>query len=63
MSTQRLKKNNMLDMSEVRNFASQLQSKITDFSIMDESEISRIVVLQNNKRYTNRWINGYLSPQ
>jgi tRNA wybutosine-synthesizing protein 1 len=59
MSTQRLEKNNMLEMSEVRNFASQLHDKITDFSIMDESEISRIIVLQNDKRYISRWINGY----
>src|ERR687896_1705409 len=58
MSTQRLEKNNMLEMSEIRNFASQLRDRMTDFSIMDESEISRVVVLQNHKRYTNRWING-----
>jgi tRNA wybutosine-synthesizing protein 1 len=63
MSTQRLKKNNMLEMSEVRNFASQLHDTITDFSIMDESEVSRIVVLQNHKRYINRWINGYIPLQ
>jgi tRNA wybutosine-synthesizing protein 1 len=58
MSTQRLKKNNMLEMSEIRNFASQLHDKMDDFSIMDESEISRIIVMQNQKRYINRWING-----
>jgi tRNA wybutosine-synthesizing protein 1 len=58
MSTQRLKKNNMLEMNEIRNFASQLHDKMTYFSIMDESEISRIVVLQNHKRYITRWING-----
>jgi hypothetical protein len=29
---------------------------------MDESEISRIVVLQNHKRYTNRWIKEYFEP-
>ncbi len=56
MSTQRLEKNNMLEMSEIRNFASQLRDRMTDFSIMDESEISRVIVLQNHKRYTNRWI-------
>jgi tRNA wybutosine-synthesizing protein 1 len=60
MSTQRLEKNNMLEMNEIRNFASQLHDKMTDFSIMDESEISRIVVLQNDKRYVSRWINGYV---
>jgi tRNA wybutosine-synthesizing protein 1 len=60
MSTQRLEKNNMLEMSEIRNFASQLHDKMTEFSIMDESEISRVIVLQNHKRYINRWINGYI---
>ena len=60
MSTQRLEKNNMLEMSEIRNFAYQLHDRMTDFSIMDESEISRVIVLQNHKRYTNRWINGYI---
>jgi tRNA wybutosine-synthesizing protein 1 len=63
MSTQRLEKNNMLEMSEVRNFASQLHDTITDFFIMDESEVSRIVVLQNHKRYIDRWINGYIPLQ
>jgi hypothetical protein len=29
---------------------------------MDESEISRIVVLQNLKRHTERWIKGYEKP-
>ncbi|MDQ4023407.1 MAG: 4-demethylwyosine synthase TYW1, partial [Thermoproteota archaeon] len=58
MSTQRLEKNNMLEMSEIRNLASQIHDKMTDFSIMDESEISRVIVLQNHKRYINRWING-----
>jgi hypothetical protein len=35
-----------------------LHDKMDDFSIMDESEISRIIVMQNHKRYINRWING-----
>jgi hypothetical protein len=30
------------------------------FSRMDESEISRIVVLQNHSRYVNRYIQEYL---
>ena len=29
------------------------------FKIMDESEISRIVVLQNEVRYVDRWIKEY----
>ena len=56
MSTKRLKENNMLDMGEIQKFSSELCDKIPEFSIMDESEISRIVVLQNQKRYTERWI-------
>jgi tRNA wybutosine-synthesizing protein 1 len=52
MSTKRLKENNMLDMGEIQKFSSELPG----FSIMDESEISRIVVLQNQKRYIDRWI-------
>ena len=62
MSTQRLEKNNMLEMHEVRNFAEKLCNKLAGFKFMDESEISRIVVLQNNKRYTSRWIEEYI-PQ
>jgi tRNA wybutosine-synthesizing protein 1 len=56
MSTSRLKKNNMLEMHEIRRFSGELSDKIPRFSIMDESEISRIVVLQNQKRYIDRWI-------
>jgi tRNA wybutosine-synthesizing protein 1 len=56
MSTKRLKENNMLDMGEIQKFSSELCEKIPGFSIMDESEISRIVVLQNQKRYIDRWI-------
>jgi tRNA wybutosine-synthesizing protein 1 len=61
MSTQRLEESAMLEMDEVRNFSKRLASVSNDFSIMDESEISRIVVLQNKKRYTDRWISSYLS--
>ncbi|HEY9387368.1 MAG TPA: 4-demethylwyosine synthase TYW1 [Nitrososphaeraceae archaeon] len=59
MSTQRLQKSNMLEMNEIRNFSRELNNKLPEFAIMDESEISRIVVLQNNKRYVNRWIKEY----
>ena len=58
MSTKRLKENNMLGMDEIQKFSSELCEKIPKFSIMDESEISRIVVLQNQNRYIERWING-----
>jgi tRNA wybutosine-synthesizing protein 1 len=56
MSVQRLEKSNMLEMSEVRTFVDHLINKLPGFFIMDESEISRIVVLQNQHRYTNRYI-------
>jgi tRNA wybutosine-synthesizing protein 1 len=57
MSTKRLKKNSMLEMDEIQKFSKELCEKTPGFSIMDESEISRIVVLQNQKRYIDRWIN------
>jgi tRNA wybutosine-synthesizing protein 1 len=53
---QRLEKNNMLEMSEIRTFVDYLVNKLPSFFIMDESEISRIVVLQNQGRYTKRYI-------
>jgi tRNA wybutosine-synthesizing protein 1 len=56
MSVQRLEKNNMLEMSEIRTFVDYLVTKLPSFFIMDESEISRIVVLQNQGRYTKRYI-------
>jgi tRNA wybutosine-synthesizing protein 1 len=61
MSTTRLGRNNMMEMSEIQNFARLLCSKLQGYSIMDESEISRIVVLQNKLRYTDRWIKSYSS--
>ena len=59
MSTARLNKNTMLEMNEIRSLSKELCDKIPGFSIMDESEISRVVVLQNQKRYTDRWIEKY----
>lgn len=56
MSVQRLEKNNMLEMNEIRTFVDYLVIKLPSFFIMDESEISRIVVLQNQGRYTKRYI-------
>ena len=61
MSTKRLEKDNMLEMHEVREFAEKLCGMMPGFSVMDESEISRIVVLQNNRRYTDRWIREYIT--
>lgn len=62
MSTNRLEHGDMLSMEEVRGFANSLREKMPSrFAVMDESEISRIVVLQNQKRYTDRWIKEYLA--
>jgi len=58
-STNRLEHENMLDMSEVRNFASGVTQYSNRFSVMDESEISRIVILQNKKRFTDRYLSAY----
>jgi tRNA wybutosine-synthesizing protein 1 len=62
MSTNRLEHNNMLEVKEVREFTNNLQKYLQHYNIMDESEISRIVVLQNQNRYTNRWIKEYFEP-
>jgi tRNA wybutosine-synthesizing protein 1 len=59
MSTQRLERNNMLEMNEVETIADYLVKKLPGFIIMDKSKISRIVVLQNQDRYTNRYVQGY----
>jgi len=62
MSTNRLEHNNMLEVREVKEFSNSLQKYLQHYNIMDESEISRIVVLQNKNRYTNRWIKEYFEP-
>ena len=58
-STNRLEYSNTLDMDEVRHFASEITNKSKIFSVMDESTVSRIVVLQNQKRFIDRWIPAY----
>ena len=50
----------MLEMEEVRELSRKLCEMLPDFKVMDESEISRIVVLQNKKRYVDRFISSYL---
>jgi len=55
-SINRLERGNMLTMDEVRYFASQLLKNNNKLFVMDESEMSRIVVLQNNQKMTNRMI-------
>ena len=63
MSTNRLEQNNMLEIGEVREFTNTLQKFLPSYNVMDESEISRIVVLQNNKRYVDRWIREYFEDK
>ena len=58
-STNRLEHSDMLDMSEVRRFSNEIARNSKIFSVMDESLVSRIVVLQNNERFIDRMIPGY----
>ena len=58
-STNRLEHENMLDMDQVRSFAANVSKHSDRFSLMDESEISRIVILQNEKRFTDRYLSAY----
>ena len=58
-STNRLEHENMLEMEEVKNFSKEIVKQSKNFSIMDESYVSRIVILQNNERSVDRWISSY----
>jgi tRNA wybutosine-synthesizing protein 1 len=60
MSAERLEWGDMLSMEEVRSYSGMLCEKMPAFSVMDESEVSKIVVLQNKKRFVDRWIKSYL---
>ena len=60
-STNRLERSDMLEMSEVRHFANEVVRQSEIYSIMDESDISRVVVLQNQNRFINRWIAAYVN--
>ena len=60
-STNRLEYENMLEMEEVRKFSEEVVKQSQLFSVMDESNISRIVILQNDKRKIDRWISTYLN--
>jgi len=55
-STQRLEQSEMMEMDEVRVFANGLAKQMGNFALMDESVESRVVVLQNNERYLDRWV-------
>ena len=58
-SRNRLEYSNSPDMLEIRHFSSQLAKQSGMYYIMDESEMSRIVVLQNQKRFIERMISSY----
>ncbi|MGB0642508.1 MAG: 4-demethylwyosine synthase TYW1 [Nitrosopumilus sp.] len=58
-STNRLEHENMLEMSEVKKFSEEIAKQSKIFSIMDESLVSRISILQNNERFIDRWISAY----
>ena len=58
-SINRLQYSDMLDISEVRHFSSELARQSGRYSVMDESEVSRIVVLQNKSRFIDRRIPAY----
>ena len=52
-STNRLEHSNMLEMEEIRQFSKQVAKESKIFSILDESYVSRISLLQNNERYVD----------
>ena len=58
-STNRLEHENMLEMHEVKKFSEQIAKQSRIFSVMDESLVSRISILQNNERFIDRYIPTY----
>jgi len=58
-SINRLDYENMLDIEEVKKFSDEIVNNSKTFSVMDESIASRIVILQNNERFIDRWISTY----
>ncbi len=58
-STNRLDRANMLEMQEIKNFSEEIVKQNKIFSVMDESIVSRIVILQNNQRFIDRYISNY----
>lgn len=60
-STNRLEYTNMLEMEEVKEFSEQIAKQSKIFSIMDESIVSRISILQNNERFIDRFIPTYVN--
>jgi tRNA wybutosine-synthesizing protein 1 len=49
----------MLEMEEVKKFSEEIAKQSKIFSMMDESIVSRISILQNNERYIDRFIPTY----
>ncbi|QDI89155.1 4-demethylwyosine synthase TYW1 [Candidatus Nitrosopumilus sp. SW] len=60
-STNRLEHSNMLEMEEVKRFSEKVAKQSKIFSVMDESFVSRISILQNNERFIDRWIPAYVN--
>jgi len=58
-SVNRLEYSDMLEMDEGRHFANKLSQENNTFTVMDEREISRIEILQNKKRFVDRFIPAY----
>jgi len=58
-STNRLEYENMLEMEEIKSFSEEIAKQSKIFSIMDESIVSRISILQNNERFIDRFIPTY----
>jgi len=58
-STNRLDRYHMLDMEEVRHIANSMSQKSKIFSAIDESYVSRIVLLQNQEKFVDCWIPAY----
>jgi tRNA wybutosine-synthesizing protein 1 len=46
-------------MEEVKKFSEEIANQSKIFSIMDESIVSRISILQNNERFIDRYIPTY----
>ena len=60
-STNRLEREHMLEFSEVQHFAREITKQSKIYSVMDESDVSRVIVLQNHERFLDRWIPAYLN--
>ncbi|MEM5766118.1 MAG: 4-demethylwyosine synthase TYW1 [Candidatus Aenigmatarchaeota archaeon] len=55
-SIARLSASHMLEQEEIKSWSEKLLKFLPEFEYMDEQEESRIVVIQNKKRFVDRWI-------